>query len=108
MSLQLKRKTVSFCFVVVFFSKITTGPLRRGENRAVQEVEDHTADSVEVGFSKAINLLDWDKIPVFWKFTAIYVDHVSIHYCKGTYKSSWKPDYFRTNRRNVAWKQALP
>lgn len=37
-------------FFVLFFSNITTGLLHWGENRAVQEVEDHRAD-LEVGQS---------------------------------------------------------
>ena len=39
----------------VFVCKITTRPLRRGENRALHEVEDHTAD-LEVGSFVAVNL----------------------------------------------------
>ena len=76
------------------------------ENRAVQEVEDHTAD-LEVGSFVAVNLLDWDQTPVIGKVTAINDGHVTIHYWKGTYESSWKPDHFRRNRRNVAWTQDL-
>ena len=105
--LHLKKKRSLFALFCFFFFKITTGPLRRGENRAVQEVEDHIAD-LEIGSFIAVNLLDWDETPVIGKVTAIHDDHVTIHYWKGTYESSWKPDYFRTNRRNVEWKQDLP
>lgn len=70
-------------------------------------MEDHTAD-LEVGSFKAVNLLDWDQTQVFGRVTIKNDGHVTKHYWKGTYESSWKPDYFRTNRRNVAWTQDLP
>lgn len=70
-------------------------------------MEDHTAD-LELGSFVAVNLLDWDQTPVIGKITAINDGHVTIHYWKGTYESSWKPDHFRRNRRKVAWTQDLP
>ena len=49
---------------------------------------------------KPANLFEWDQTPVIGKVTGIYNDHVTIHHWKGPYESSWKPVYFRTNRRN--------
>ena len=70
-------------------------------------MENHTAD-LEVGSFVAVNLLDWDQTPVIGKVPAINDGHVTIHYYKGTYESSWKPDHFRRNRGKVAWTQDLP
>ena len=69
----------------VFVYRITTGPLREGENRAVQEVEDHTAD-LDVGSFVALNFLDWDQTPVIGKVAAINDGHVTIQYWKDTNK----------------------
>ena len=93
--------------VSVFVYKITTGPLLRGENRVVQEVEDHTAN-LEVGSFVAVNLLEWDQTPVIGKVTAMNDGHVTLHYWKGTYQSSWKPDHFRRDQRKVMWTHDLP
>ena len=72
-----------YIYIYIYIYIITTGPLRRGENRAVQEVKDHTAD-LKVGSFIAVNLLNWDETTVIAKVTALHDDHVSIHYWKGT------------------------
>ena len=69
--------------------------------------DDHTTN-LEVGSFIAINILDWDQTPVNGKVMAINDTSVTIHHWKGTYESSWKPNYFREGGRNVTWTQDLP
>lgn len=59
---------------------------------------------MEIGSLIAVNLLDWDQTPVIGKVTAVDETSVTIHYWKGTYETSWKPDFYR---RGVPWTQDL-
>ena len=61
-------------------------------------MEDHTAD-LEVGLFEAVKILDWNQTPVIGKVNAINDGHVTIHYWKGTYESSWEPDHFTTESK---------
>ena len=62
--------------------------------------------TIEVGSFVAVNLSNYDKIPVIGKVLQINTDSVKIHYWKGSFKGKFSPQNIPRSRS--PWVDELP
>ena len=67
---------------------------------------DDFLDTIEVGSFVAVNLSNYDKIPVIGKVLQINNDTVKIHYWKGSFKGKFSPQNLPRSR--TPWVDELP
>ena len=98
---------IRYTLITLLLLQIYTGRYRPPTERENPVLaSDDFLDTIEMGSLVAVNLSNYDKIPVIGKVFRINSETVKIHYWKGSFKGKFSPQNLPRSR--TPWVEELP